>query len=85
MGVKLREHSLSCAHVTRTYQSARNVIWCHPPSTRSHTYSLRKNWTVVGEIMIKDTAERRYTIILGNPVSASMEYFPSLPSSIELL
>ena len=35
--------------------------------------------------MIKATAERRYTIILGNPVSSSMEYFPSLLSSIELL
>ena len=85
MGIKLREHSLSCRHVTCTSQSARNVIECHPPSTRPHTYALRKNWTVVGEVMIKATAERKSTIILGNPVSPSMEYFPSLPSSIELL
>lgn len=65
MGIKLREHPLSCPHVTRAHQTARIEIQCYPPSTHSHRYPLRKNWTVAGEIIIKATAERKYIVILG--------------------
>lgn len=65
MGIKLREHPLSCPHVTRAHQTARIEIHCYPPSTHSHRYPLRKNWTVAGEVIIKATAERNYIVILG--------------------